>query len=76
MSVVNGKTLICLKYTECGVLLPQVGLSACLAFVEEGLGTYEPRLFKTKCFSTFANLASDRRACATYFARGPPIMLA
>ena len=48
--------------------------SACLAF-GEALGTYVPRLL-AKCFSTLANLAIDRGACATYFARGPPIMLA
>ena len=27
---------MCVQYTECGVLLPQVGLSACLAFVCRG----------------------------------------
>ena len=62
------------QYTaEYGVLLPQV--SACLAFGEGALGTYAPRLL-TKCFSTLANLAIDRGACATYFAPGPPIKLA
>ena len=67
MSVANGKTLTCVQYSEYGVLLPQVSLSACLAFGKEALGTYVPRLL-TKCFSTLANLAIDRGACATYFA--------